>query len=242
MFSTKYWTYFLILMSVLLVSCEMNDQFMNPTKVTSSTPVTIRQAQSENPNGPKLRVCVMDFTDKSAQGGGQIGTGMKEQLVTALSQTNAFIVLERDALNAVMAEQDMGQTGRFKEGTVAKTGELVGASFLIYGAVTEYSDSESSVSGGVQGLGSIGNVIAPAVGAALNQAHVAIDMRLVDTQTGQVVNSTSVEGSPRDLSAGLSGGYSRVLLGLSGSYRTPREKAVRACMIKAVNWIASNAR
>ncbi len=215
---------------------------LNPTKVTGGSQTTVRSHQEQDPNGDKPRIAVEKFTDKSAKGGGHLGTGMEDQLVTALEQTNAFIVIERAHLDAVIAEQDLANSDRFDKSTAPTIGKLEGLDFKVVGAVTEYEDSQSG--GGVNirsRKGHIGDVIAPALSAGLNQAHIAIDLRLIDVRTGRIVSATSVEGSPRDLGGGISGGFSNVLIGLSGSYKTPREKAVRACMIKAVNWIAANA-
>ena len=57
----------------------------------------IDQAQSEDAMGPKARVAVTKFIDKSAKGRsyGAIGDGMAEMLANALFSTNRFIVLER---------------------------------------------------------------------------------------------------------------------------------------------------
>lgn len=76
--------------------------------------------------------------------------------------------------------------------------------------------------------------------AAISQDHVAIDIRIVDAQTGRIVNATSVEGTPREINGAFAGIFGNTLGGLSGSYKTPIQKAVRTCMIKAVNWIAEN--
>ena len=74
-------------------------------------------------------------------------------------------------------------------------------------------------------------------GGSAGQDHGAIDIRLVDARTGTVVNATSVEGAPQDYGASLGGIFGNVLLGTSMQVQTPIQKAVRACMIKAVNWI-----
>ena len=69
------------------------------------------------------------------------------------------------------------------------------------------------------------------------QDHVAIDIRVIDTRTGVTVFSASVEGKAKDFGAALGGMFGSTLIGVSGEYRTPTAKAVRACMIKAVNLI-----
>lgn len=235
-----------------------------PTRVTSTSSQTIGQGQ-RTWYGDKARVAVMEFDNKtgvdfqvshSLKGttvGNPIGNGMKEQIVTALMQTGAFIVLERQALKDVMGEQDLGASGRMKRETAAAIGELEGAEFLLYGAVTEYLPSQASVAAGAgvdpifgyMGAslgGPLLSILASRAAAAVmaNQDHVAIDVRLVDAKTSRVVNATSVQGNPQDFGGSFGGIFGSVLLGVSAQYQTPMQKAVRACIIRAVNWIADN--
>ena len=264
-----------ILLSFLfaLIGCA---ELMMPTKVTSTSPQTVAQSQRESSVGPKARVAVMSFENKtgthyqaqvqsSVFGGtiGQgdpIGDGMADQIVTALVQTNRFIVLERQAIQDIMKEQELGASGRVKRETATQIGEIEGAELLIYGAVTEFTAQQAEIGGGVGtqagstigtimtgGLGGglvggiIGGIAEKVFSAGMSQDHVAIDIRLVDAKTGRIVNATSVEGKPRDLQAGMGGLFGETLIGLSGSYKTPIQKAIRACIINAVNWVGQTA-
>lgn len=226
-------------------------EFLNSTKITSSSSQTIAEVQAQE-YGSKPTIAVMEFDNKTNTqnvsnftftgsgvefGRDPIGNGMKEQLVTALTQTNAFIVLERQALQDILGEQNLGASGRVKTEKASGIGEIEGANFLIYGAVTEYKAKQAGVGGGIGGK--IGMGVA-ALGFLFKQTHVAIDIRIVDSQTGRIVNATSVEGKPKDLGGGIGGIFGGTLGGVVGQYKTPIQKAIRACMIKAVNWIADN--
>ena len=95
------------------------------TKVTSGQDSPdINQAQAEAYNGPKARIAVSRFTDKTGKGwwSGASGDGMADQLVTALFNSNRFIVLERQTLGDVLAEQDLGASGRVSQQTAAPIG------------------------------------------------------------------------------------------------------------------------
>lgn len=215
-------------------------EFFQSSKVTSSSSQTIDQARNQA-YGTKPTIAVMKFDDKSGSqanyGGAPIGSGMKEQLVTALTQTNAFIVVERDSMKDIIGEQDFGASGRVKGNTAAAIGEIEGADFLIYGAVTEYEGKQAEAKGGFGGwTGTVLNTVK----GAISQDHVAIDIRIVDSKSGRILTATSVEGKSRDLKAGFGGMFGNTLGGLSGSYKNPLQKAVRSCMIKSVNWIAEN--
>jgi curli biogenesis system outer membrane secretion channel CsgG len=58
-------------------------------------------------SGPKASVAVSDFDVKAASATYEIGSGLREMLVTALMNSNRFRVLERQVLNAVMQEQEL---------------------------------------------------------------------------------------------------------------------------------------
>lgn len=218
---------------------------MSSSKVTSSSPQSIEQARTQA-YGSKPTLAVMEFENKTGQnyngtyfgrGRDTFGSGLKEQLVTALSQTNAFILVERQAIKDVISEQDFGASGRVKGSTASEIGEIEGANFLIYGAITEFQGGQAGATAGVGGWQS--KVFGAVVGA-FKQDHVAIDLRIVDSKTGRILNATSVEGKSRDFAAGFGGRFGGVLAGIGGSYKNPLQKAVRSCMIKAVNWIADN--
>jgi curli biogenesis system outer membrane secretion channel CsgG len=230
-------------------------------RVTSSSQGSIYQEQSVHWSR-KPRIAVMEFDNKSGVysetriqrdsviSGDPLGRGMKEQMVTALAQTGAFIVLERQALGDVIAEQDLGQSGRFKTGTTAQIGELEGAELLVYGAVTEYAPSQASLEGG-GGIDPIAGVVGSrsmdqavsviaekAITGFFEQDHVALDIRVVDANTGRIVSATSVEGKPKDFGGQVGGVFGTTLAQVGGSYNTPIQKAVRAAIVKAVNFVA----
>jgi len=207
---------------------------------------SIDEVQNEAYNGPKARVAVSRFTDKS--GGGwyswQIGEGMADQMATALFNSNRYIVLERQQLGDVLAEQDLGASGRVKTETAAAIGEIEGAELLITGAVTEFQGNASGSQGSLGGLvdGTLGNLLG-AVSGGYSDAHMAIDVRVIDTKTSRIVAATSVEGTATDVNlGGALGGYGTggALRGsLSGWKNTPIEKALRICIQKAVEFIVS---
>lgn len=213
------------------------------TKVTAGQESPdINQVQAAAYNGPKARVAVSRFTNKTQKHwwSREIGDGMADQLTTALFNSNRFIVLERQTLGDVMMEQDLGASGRISKGTAAPIGQIEGAELLITGAVTEF-DANASGSRGSAG-GFLGNVVG-AISGAVRKAHMAIDVRVIDAKTSRILAATSVEGSSTDVNlGGAVGGYfgSGGLSGALSSWEnTPKEKALRACINKAVDFIAS---
>jgi len=203
---------------------------------------SIDEAQAVAYNGPKARIAVSRFKDKTGKGWwtGRIGDGMADQLVTALFNTNRFIVLERQTLSDVIGEQDLGASGRIKKDTAAAIGEIEGAELLVVGAVTEF---EGAASGGGGGVGGIGKGIFGAILGGYKKAHMAIDLRIIDARTSRIVAATSVEGEATDVNlGGLIGGYGgsgALAGGLGGWKNTPTEKALRICIKEAVQFVVS---
>jgi curli biogenesis system outer membrane secretion channel CsgG len=184
---------------------------------------TIDRAQNEPVDGPKKRIAVMPFDVKVSRAGA-IGSGMSDMLADALVNTNRFIVLERQNVKDVMAEQDFGRSGRVKKETAPAVGEIEGAQLLIRGAVTTF---EPECSGGTLAV------------VGVKRACVSINMRIVDAKTGRVLNATTVDGSAMTAGVGLTANVSTMPLplGLGGWSKTPMERAIRDCIDSAVQHI-----
>ena len=226
----------LILFSVFNIA---RAQVIPPTaQGTSSGGQTIEQAQQEDAMGPKARVAVTRFTDKSARGYHRIGEGMAEMLANALFNTNRYIVLERQSIGDVLQEQDLGASGRVKQETAAKIGEIEGADLLIEGTITEFEPGASGAGGGIGGISRGLNVIGGILGG-VKSLHVAMIVKVVDARTGRRLASEQVEGKATDIGGmGSLGGYR--LAGAFGAYsKTPMEKAIRVAIDETVKLIVA---
>ena len=184
---------------------------------------TLDRAQNEPANGARKRIAVMPF-DVKVQRAGSVGNGMSDMLADALVNTNRFIVVEREHVKDVMAEQDFGRSGRVKKETAPQIGEIEGAQLLIRGAVTTF---EPECSGGTLAV------------VGVKQACVSITMRIIDAKTGRVLNATTVDGSAMTAGVGLTANLSSMPLplGLGGWSKTPMERAIRNCIDSAVQHI-----
>lgn len=209
---------FLVSLLFLLSACS------SAKVVSQEGGPTIQQAQAAPFNGEKKRIAVSAFERKTPKGGATIGSGLAAMLADSLFNTNRFIVLERERLNDVMAEQDLAENPRFRQETIAPKGELEGAELLIRGAVTEF---EPDCRGGSLLL----------IGA--KQACVAINLRIIDVKTGRIVSSTTVEGTSGTAGVGLVFTRSTLPIGLGAWSKTPMEQAMRQCIEKAVQHIVA---
>lgn len=234
---------FFVMVSLLVISfagCSSLGALMQPNARVENT----AGVQSLPPySGPKARITVADFDVKAAKAGGEIGTGLREMLVTALINSNRFSVVERQVLGAVMQEQELGASGAGQQGLGgAQRGKIKTADLIITAAVTEFEPQASGGRAGIGGGGGVGNgVLGGLLGASLNKAHMALDIRIVDASTSEILAATRVQGQAADISgivgAGFLGGWA-LGGGLSAYANTPMEKAIRVCIIEAVRYIS----
>jgi curli biogenesis system outer membrane secretion channel CsgG len=185
----------------------------------------------------KPSIAVMKFTVSAGSGynywhsaSWDLGSGMAEMTTTALLDSGKFKVLERQQIEGVLGEQNLGDSGRVDPATAAKIGKILGAQFLLYGTVDEFEYSAAGEGGGVR----IG-VIRVRGGEA--KAHIGMDVRVVNAVTGEIVFSTR---SAADASrGGFKVGYSGSDFGAdAGTFqKTPLGEATRRAIETAVSKI-----
>ena len=193
--------------------------------VTSSGGPDMAAARAEAYDGPKARIAIADFEDKMSSTGhyrAEYGRGMSDMLGTALFQTNRYIVLEREKLQAVEAE-------RKRRG--AKT-KIEDADIVVTAAVTGFDPGTAGAKGNVGGA--FGGILGGLTGA-FQQAHVALDLRVIDVDTGRVIAATSVEGKASGVGAGVGALGGQLGGGLSGFAKGPMETAIRQVIKAAVD-------
>lgn len=211
-----------------MIGCSTAPQ----VEVTSTTTQTEMGAYS----GPKARIAVSRFSDKTGKGWwtGAIGDGMSDMLSTALFNTSRFVVLERSTLKDLLAEQDLAMEGRIEQESAAQPGKIKGAELLVVGAVTEFEPDTSGLGLGIGG--GAGNLAGNLLGTK-KKSYVAIDVRVIDTSTSEILVATSVKGTASDYNLGGMLVGSKVGGNLGTYSRTPIEKAIRVCLSEAVNVI-----
>ena len=226
-------------MSVLIISGLAGCATLEPTAQVDNNAGT----QAMPPyNGPKARIAVADFEVKAAKAGGAIGTGLREMLITALMNSSRYRVVERQVLSAIMQEQELGASGAAAQGTAgAQRGKIKTADLIITAAVTEFEPNASGGGAGIGGGGIAGALVGGLLSGAMNKSHMALDIRIVDASTSEVLAATRVQGQAKDFSAGFMAGFAGswgLGGGLSMYANTPMEKAIRVCIIEAVKYIS----
>ncbi len=198
------------------------------------------------PSSQRPTIAVLDFDFGSVQrwwsGNEDIGKGISDMIVDELVNDGSFRVIERKALGAVVAEQNLSNSERADPSakTVAQLGKLLGVRYLIVGSVTKFGTEQSnkSVSGGLfRNRYGAGNV-----GTSKGKANVAITARIIDTTTGEIMASAKGDGTSKRsgllLGGGSSGAVGQISFGSSDFRDTilgeATDEAVKATAAKLV--------
>lgn len=206
--------------AISIVGCARLHRIIQPAKVDTTAATT----QLLSYSGPRVRIAVADFEVKATKATGEIGSGLREMLITAMVNSNRFLVAERQAVTALTEKQELA------------------ADLIVTAAVTEFEPQSSGGSAGVGGGGGMGSgILGGLLGAALNKAYMALDIRIINTATSEVLGATRVQGQASDIAGGFTAGLfgSHGLVGgLSAYANTPMEKAIRICIIEALRYIS----
>jgi curli biogenesis system outer membrane secretion channel CsgG len=134
----------------------------------------------------KKRLAVSRFEDRSGHGYHNLGQGVADMLATALVKSGKFMVMERQELDRVISEQKLGESGLVTAETAPKVGKLLGVELLVVGSITEFGTKENTISGGISMFGG---------GVTRKTARCVVDIRLVNTTTGEIIATETEEGS-----------------------------------------------
>lgn len=153
---------------------------------------------------PRKRVAILDFDFASIQnwwgGNWDIGKGISDLLVTRLVKDGTYSVVERKALDAVMAEQNFSNSDRANPNTAAQLGKVLGVDALIIGSITQFGTEDKKI--GVGGLGGRwGGFGAGKVGTSKGKAKVVLDARIIDVSTAEIL--AVAEGAGESKRSGL---------------------------------------
>lgn len=180
----------------------------------------------------KPSIGVAEFRNESGAGWwrGGVGWELSGMLANELAATRSFNVVERSKLEAVLNEQDLGASGRVRPGTSAKIGQLTGAQYLVMGTVTSYEANVQDTGGGISFKGI-------SVGGKSENAYIAVDIRVVDTTTGEIAFSRTIEGNAKG--GGMRLGLYRGGFGgnLANQNKTPAGKAIRAALVMTTDYL-----
>ncbi len=137
----------------------------------------------------KPRIAVLEFKNKADgqywwHGG---SAAMQDVFVTELVKSGKFRVMDREQLDALLAEKNLSLSGDVDPKTAIKAGKLIGVQYFLTGAVTEYGATETGAHGpGVRGL--------PGFSGGKKTFVAAANARIIDTTTGEILWADEARG------------------------------------------------
>jgi curli biogenesis system outer membrane secretion channel CsgG len=162
----------------------------------------------------KKRVAVLDFdyatvrTYSSAIFGTDqdIGKGIADLMVEKLVQDGTYSVIERKALDKVLAEQNFSNSDRADPNSAARIARILGVDAIITGSITQFGrdDKSTGVAGGalsrVTGRFGVGGVKLTDA-----KAVVAISARMINTETAEILAAARGVGESKRKGTSLLG-------------------------------------
>jgi curli biogenesis system outer membrane secretion channel CsgG len=219
-----------LIASSLVVGAEAQKKAAAPAKTAASKPAAeatsaappvavpapVAQSQGVAPvprPARKKRVAIFDFdyatvrSNSAALFGSDIdiGKGISDLLVKYLVKDGTYSVIERKALDKILAEQNFSNSDRANPNSAAKLGKLLGVDAIIVGSITQFGNDNknTNVGGGGGGFGGFG------VGGfshKKSKATVALDARIVDIDTAEILGVADGRGESSRESTSLLGG------------------------------------
>jgi curli biogenesis system outer membrane secretion channel CsgG len=156
----------------------------------SQTEISDEPLPAEEYTGPKLRIGVVNFLNKTPSEIPEIGEAAADILEKILQKTNRFIIISQQDISSIINQQTLGTSGVIKPATAAKMGKILGLNAVVTGAISDYSESEEE-----------SNYLFYKKRKLIT--HITIDYRIVDTTTGIQLMADSSQGVYSEETGGM---------------------------------------
>jgi len=184
-----------------------------PAAPTAAPSAPAQATPPAAPQGRKKRVAIFDFdyatvqTSTAALFGTNVdvGKGISDLLVTDLVKDGTYSVIERKALDKILAEQNFSNSDRANPNSAAKIGKLLGVDTIIVGSITQFGNETKNTNIGGAG-GGIGGFGIGGFGKKKSKAIVIVNARMVDIDTGEILGVADGKGESQRESTSLLGG------------------------------------
>lgn len=148
------------------------------------------------------RIAVLPFDDGSIKKNWgekyELGQGVADELVTALLGTERFRIIEREIVDKVLEEQNLGRDGVIDPQTAAKIGKILGVQYLVIGRITDFSTKEDD-----DILANPNHNNPMGMRITKSTSRVSIDARMVDATTAEILTSVTGTGKKATVNLGL---------------------------------------
>jgi curli biogenesis system outer membrane secretion channel CsgG len=167
----------------------------------------------------KKRVAVMDFDYGTVQSSvaqifgsdTDVGKGIADILVDRLVNDGTYSVVERKEIDKVVAEQNFSNSNRADSSSAAKIARILGVDGIIIGSITQFGNDNSTTNTGAGIMGSLtGRFGLGGVEKSKSTAVVQITVRVISTNTAEILASCQGKGEASRSGVGLLGGGGKV--------------------------------
>ncbi len=231
-------------MSRLLRLCCISILAIAPCAAQQAAPAAAAPGSTApaQPAGPKRLVAVMNFDYGTVKtvvasifGTDQdVGKGITDLMVQKLVQDGKYRVIERAALDKIIAEQNFNNSDRADPSSASKIGRILGVDTIILGSITKFGRDDKKV-GGVAGGHSGWTGAIAGMGKKESKAEVAITARLVNTTTGEILASVTGNGESSRSGMFLGGGGGTGYSGGGGAFDMSSSNFAQTILGEAVN-------
>lgn len=193
------------------------------------------------PAGPKKRVAVMNFdygtvrTTVSAIFGTDqdVGKGITDMMVQKLVEDGKYSVIERAALDKIIAEQNFSNSDRADPTSAAKIGRILGVDTIILGSITKFGRDDKQVGAGGGGHSGWTGAIA-GIGKKDSKAVCSITARMVNTTTGEILAAVTGNGESTRSGFTMGGGGGTGYSGGGGGFNMTSSNFAQTILGEAV--------
>lgn len=179
--------------------------------IASGLAATSASAQGAPKRRPLVAVLDFDYATvqsySSAMFGSNVdvGKGITDLLVAGLVKDGTYRIVERKALDKIMAEQNFSNSERADPSSAAKLGKLLGVDAIIVGSITQFGNETKKTNLGGMG-GNWGGFGVGGIGHSKSNANVGVTARLVNVDTGEILAIAEGAGQSSRSSTSLLGG------------------------------------
>jgi len=169
----------------------------------------------------KPEITVLTFTNNTPFESDALGEGVANTLITALVKTHHFIVIERNRLDQVIKEQNLGMAGLIDSQSASKVGQLLGIDYIVTGGITEFGIKKSGTAIGY------GGEVDAGIGLEKGTARIVLDARVIDVESGGIIFAETGVGTHFSTNIGVAFEEISLMSGTTGFDGTLAGKATR---------------
>jgi curli biogenesis system outer membrane secretion channel CsgG len=172
----------------------------------------------------KRRIAILPFEYGAVQsevGTVDVGKGINSLLITKIVNDGTYSVVDRQMLDSILKEQNLSVSDRADPATACKIGKLLSVDAIVVGTVTQFGFETHTTN-----VGAGASVVSSAVGSFVpfgglgglaggfghagikkSKAKVAIDARIIDINTSEILAAVHGSGESKRSSSSLFGGF-----------------------------------